>query len=97
MLQYIQDIEASGVVNSEKVRHILNTWYDDKVGLIGVTAFSIDVWKEAALRWQKNICRKQRNSRNTVLYNADPNCNHNIVSNPSGGIICTKCGGWFCY
>lgn len=42
-------------------------------------------------------CRKQRNSRNTVLYNADPNCNHNIVSNPSGGIICTKCGGWFCY
>lgn len=55
LLQYIQDIEASGVVNSEKVRHIINTWYDDKVGLIGVTAFSIDVWKEAALRWQKNI------------------------------------------
>ena len=31
------------------------------------------------------------------LYNADPNCNHNIVPQLSGGVKCTKCGGWFCY
>ena len=35
--------------------------------------------------------------RNTKLYNADPNCNHNIVPQLSGGVKCTKCGGWFCY
>ena len=35
--------------------------------------------------------------RNIKLYNADPNCNHNIVPQLSGGVKCTKCGGWFCY
>lgn len=30
------------------------------------------------------------------LYNADPNCKHEIVSD-SSGIRCKKCGGWFCY
>lgn len=33
----------------------------------------------------------------TTLYNANPNCKHNIVDAPGGGIKCTKCGGWFCY
>lgn len=31
------------------------------------------------------------------LYNADPNCKHIIVAQLSGGVKCTKCGGWFCY
>ena len=31
------------------------------------------------------------------LYNADPNCEHNVVAQLSGGVKCTKCGGWFCY
>ncbi|MBE3085603.1 MAG: hypothetical protein IMZ64_05225 [Bacteroidetes bacterium] len=32
------------------------------------------------------------------LFNADPNCDHNIVCAPSGGgVKCTKCTGWFCY
>lgn len=35
--------------------------------------------------------------RDIKLYNADPNCNHNIVPQLSGGVKCTKCGGWFCY
>jgi hypothetical protein len=31
------------------------------------------------------------------LFNADPNCEHNIVPAPGGGVKCTKCTGWFCY
>lgn len=31
------------------------------------------------------------------LWNADPNCEHNIISMPSGGVKCTKCKGWCCY
>ena len=31
------------------------------------------------------------------LWNADPNCKHNIVSARGGGVRCTKCGGWMCY
>lgn len=31
------------------------------------------------------------------LWDADSNCNHNIVEDDSGGIKCTKCEGWFCF
>jgi ATP-dependent exoDNAse (exonuclease V) alpha subunit len=31
------------------------------------------------------------------LLNADPNCVHNEVAAPGGGVKCTKCGGWFCF
>jgi hypothetical protein len=31
------------------------------------------------------------------LLDADPNCKHNVVNAPGGGVKCTKCHGWFCY
>lgn len=31
------------------------------------------------------------------LYDADPECRHNIKCASGGGIKCTKCGGWFCF
>ena len=31
------------------------------------------------------------------LYNANPECNHHVVSVPGGGVKCNKCDGWFCY
>lgn len=31
------------------------------------------------------------------LWDADPSCQHDIQAQPSGGIKCTKCRGWFCY
>ena len=54
MLEYVQDIELSGVVHSENAQLIIDTWYDHKVGIERVLAFSVDVWKEAAFRWQNN-------------------------------------------
>jgi transcriptional regulator with XRE-family HTH domain len=32
-----------------------------------------------------------------TLYKAIPSCKHEVIPQCSGGIICTKCGGWFCY
>lgn len=32
----------------------------------------------------------------TSLYNADPDCDHEIVIQWSG-VRCAKCPGWFCY
>lgn len=31
------------------------------------------------------------------LWEADPNCDHDITSGIGGGIRCVKCRGWFCY
>jgi hypothetical protein len=33
------------------------------------------------------------------LWDADPNCKHEIYSDfyGGGGIKCKKCSGWFCY
>lgn len=51
LLECARDFEASGVVRSDKVWHILEAWYDHKVGIERAMAFSVDVWKEAAFRW----------------------------------------------
>lgn len=32
-----------------------------------------------------------------VLWDADTKCDHDIQSQPGGGIKCTKCTGWFCF
>lgn len=34
---------------------------------------------------------------NGPLYDADPNCKHEIIGAPGGGIKCLKCKAWFCY
>lgn len=31
------------------------------------------------------------------LYDAVPSCRHEIVPRMSGGVYCSKCGGWFSY
>jgi hypothetical protein len=33
----------------------------------------------------------------TELWDADPNCDHEIRSAQGGGEECSKCSGWFCY
>jgi len=33
----------------------------------------------------------------TDLYDADPDCKHDIVCASGGGIKCSKCRGWFCF
>lgn len=33
---------------------------------------------------------------NQELWNADENCQHNIVPAKGGGVKCTKCRGWYC-
>lgn len=45
-----------------------------------------------------NTCKSCEDADNyQELYNADPDCIHDIVSASGGGIRCTKCNGWFCY
>jgi len=31
------------------------------------------------------------------LFDADPECEHDMRDAPGGGIKCTKCRGWFCF
>lgn len=31
------------------------------------------------------------------LWDADPNCKHEVKPALGGGVKCTKCRGWFCY
>ena len=52
MLDYVQTIEATGVNRFDEVWNIVETWYDQKVGIERLTAFCIDVWKEASSRWR---------------------------------------------
>lgn len=47
-------------------------------------------------------CKEERGTweskdGNITLYNAVLTCRHKIVPASGGGIVCKKCGGWFCY
>lgn len=41
--------------------------------------------------------RKREKSYVEELWNADPNCKHEIIGARGGGVKCTKCPGWFCF
>lgn len=32
-----------------------------------------------------------------ALYGGDPNCDHEEVSSPGGGVKCKYCSAWFCF
>jgi len=36
-------------------------------------------------------------NKDNELWQAKPDCRHHIICAPGGGIVCTKCRGWFCY
>lgn len=36
-------------------------------------------------------------TEDSELWDADPNCEHDIKAQPGGGVRCLKCSGWFCY
>lgn len=61
---------------------------------------------KVALRVTRSVTGRQRNNGDIMnketsesdveLYDADPDCDHVIVSHWCG-IKCTKCKGWFCH
>lgn len=34
--------------------------------------------------------------RHQELWNSNPRCSHEIYPKPEGGVVCIKCGGWYC-
>ena len=45
------------------------------------------------------IMEESEQNQKEELWDADPNCKHEIYSDfyGGGGIKCKKCSGWFCY
>jgi hypothetical protein len=43
----------------------------------------------------RNQLERQRRLNSMFLYNADPSCQHHVISQWSG-VKCTKCPGWYC-
>ena len=44
----------------------------------------------------QKVEEKSLNYKSNELWDADPNCDHEVVDAPGGGVKCTKCPGWFC-
>lgn len=51
LLEKIDDLQNTGVTGDEELRSLSEIWYDNRVGVERFTVLSIDVWKEAALRF----------------------------------------------
>ena len=39
----------------------------------------------------------ENNEKTIELWDADPNCQHEIEEKMSGGVKCTRCHGWCCF
>lgn len=44
----------------------------------------------------KELCRDAQED-STGLFDANPDCDGEVVSQIGGGVKCNKCHGWFCY
>ena len=64
-----------------------------------IKTFPYESCKSCAKTFGKSrICKSCDGENNyDELYDADPNCVHDIYSCLSGGIKCKKCNGWFCF
>lgn len=54
-----------------------------------IKSFCSDECEEPYKKFQMNLEQD--------LYDADPNCEHELDPNCWSGIKCLKCKGWFCY
>ena len=57
-------------------------------------------YKEAQ-EWLPEICENIKNelmnfNYKTDLWDADPNCDHELDPNCYSGVRCLKCSGWYC-
>lgn len=48
------------------------------------------------IKLSKMFSKKSKKEEPEFLYDADPKCEHEILAKYSG-IVCKKCGGWFCF
>ena len=79
------------------VAHALHWYHQGRAGYA-------DLYVNAALNWTRDIQRERIGMHavpSTVstcadLYNADPNCAHEVEVQWSW-VKCKKCPGWFCY
>jgi len=53
--------------------------------------------KEELNRRRRELDKALCDEAEEELWEADPDCKHNIADDPGGGIKCIKCGGWFCF
>ena len=51
LLEKIDNLRNTGVTDDEELINLSDTWYDNKVGIDRFMLLSIDVWREAALRF----------------------------------------------
>lgn len=51
LLEKIDNLQNTGVTDDEELINLSDTWYDNNVGMERFMSLSIDVWKEAALRF----------------------------------------------
>ena len=51
----------------------------------------------AACPVQYTCSRLEKIMEDNYLYDADPDCRHEIVPASGGGVICKKCRGWYCF
>ena len=95
-IRYEKSIKHAEEKNKESI------WYKYQKAQDRIVALEMEVIvaleKEVAALKERLYPKPQTRTCSTEeLNNADPDCKHEVVDAPGGGIKCTKCQGWFCF
>lgn len=52
---------------------------------------------DVLIRAVERVKEMRKGTKKVELWDANPNCIHDIQPASGGGVKCTKCSGWFCY
>lgn len=63
-------------------------------GLAGCRKSTDTPHRRRSLRVDKKAARQAAKEE---LWNANPDCTHEIIDALGGGVKCIKCAGWMCY
>ncbi len=64
---------------------------------VAVSIHSFNAGWELHRQMELQDTEKPMKYKTEELYDADPKCEHEVYSAPSGGVKCKKCTGWFCF
>jgi len=89
MPKFLIELAMDGYETAEEQEEACKVWIEEQLDSSGTSVKIIEVFPDEEEYVNKDYKHE--------LFNADPNCKHEVVGAPGGGVKCRKCKGWFCY
>ena len=88
MPKFLIELTMDGYETPEEEEEACKVWIEEQLDSSGTSVKIICKWVE-----DEEVNKDYQGE----LFDADPNCKHELILRYGGGVKCRKCGGWYCY